>query len=213
MKKLPLLFFILFMTIAAEAQIQVRMGIQASPIFTANRVRSLSDTLNLTPDGARLRMMAGPIFDFMLRENYYFSTGILYAPKIAGFNASFENNTREFDEQYVLQYLRVPLTFRLFTNEISLDNRLYVQLGLTADIKIYEEADSKNAFQVNDFTLLDGTALIGLGLEHRIGYNTTIFAGFSYSRGLVNTVSNHVNLDGDIKSRNDIFSLDMGIFF
>lgn len=213
MKKLFLLFFLLFVFAATEAQVQVRMGVQASPIFTVNRVKSLSDSVNLTPDGTRLRMMAGPVFDFMLRENYYFSTGILYSPKVVGFNASYENSTREFDEQYVLQYLRVPLSLRLFTNEISLDNRLYVQFGITADIKIYEEAGSRDAFLVNDFTTFDGTALIGLGLEHRIGYNTFIFAGFSYSRGLVNTVSNHVNLDDDIKSRNDIFSLDLGVFF
>ncbi|MFW5761728.1 MAG: hypothetical protein ACOCXH_12180 [Cyclobacteriaceae bacterium] len=60
---------------------------------------------------------------------------------------------------------------------------------------------------------MDGTALIGLGLEHRVGYNTSIFGGFSYSRGLINTVGNHVNLDEAIKNRNDIFSLDFGIFF
>ncbi len=213
MKKLFLLFFTVFFLSAAEAQVQVRMGVQASPIFTINRVSTFSDSLNITPDGARLRMMAGPILDFMLRENYYFSTGILYTPKIVGLNASNQISSQQFDEQYILHYLRVPLTFRLFTNEISLDNRIYVQVGLTADVKIFEEPDSNDAFLINNFSFVDGTALIGLGLEHRVGYNTSIFGGFSYSRGLINTVGNHVNLDEAIKNRNDIFSLDFGIFF
>jgi hypothetical protein len=211
MKKLFFLFFIVFTFSSAYSQ--VKIGVQVSPIFTVNRITSFSDSLALNPNGARLRMMAGPIFDFFLKENYYFSTGLLYAPKVVGFDASINKSNVEFEETYISQYIRVPLTFRLYTNEISLDNRIYVQFGLTADINIHEEAKSSDNFLVQDFTLVDGTAVIGLGLEHRIGYQTTIFGGFSYSRGLVNTVSDHVNLDDDIKSRNDIFAIDFGIFF
>jgi hypothetical protein len=210
MKKLSFLFC--FILLASGLYAQVRVGVQVSPIFTVNRVEAASDTLALTPDGARLRVAAGPVFDFYLKENYYFSTGILYTPKIAGFDTEFSNNT-DNQEVYTLQYFRIPLTLRLFTNEIGLDNRIYVQFGVSADIKIHDELIDGEQQLIENFAIADGSALVSIGLEHRIGYQTAVYGGFSYSRGLVNTVTDHEALEDDIASRNDIFSLDIGLFF
>ena len=211
MKKLIIFFIFLF--ISHFSYSQFRISLQLSPLFSVNRVEESSDSLSITPGGARLKLAGGAVFDVFLKENYYFSTGALYVPKYIGLTILHENDNREITQDYNLQYLRIPLTFRVFTNEISLDKRIYFQFGLTGDIKLNEKNDSDEPVYIQKFSTFDGSALIGFGLEYRVGYNTTIFGGFSYSRGLVNVVDNQVELDGDLEVRNDIFGIDVGIYF
>lgn len=211
MKKL--LFCVSFLLFFNTIQAQVRIGLQLSPAFSINRVESESDSIDLTPNGAGLKIGGGPVIDFLLRENYYFSTGLFYYTKRAGFTAELENQNREIEEVYHLQYLRIPLTLRLFTNEIALDRRIYFRVGLTGEIKLNERDEDDNQIIVERFSTFDGSALIEFGLEYRVGYNTTLFGGFSYTRGLINVVDQQVRLDSNIESRNDLFAINFGVFF
>ena len=211
MKKLIIFFTFLF--ISHSGYSQFRISLELSPLFSVNRVEASSDSLSITPGGAKAKISAGAVFDFFLKENYYFSTGAFYVPKHVGLSIFLENEDREIEENHKLQYLRIPLTFRVFTNEISLDKRIYFQFGLTGDIKLNEKTDTREPLFVEKFTTFDGSALIGFGLEYRVGYNTTIYGGFSYSRGLVNVVDEQIEIDSDLEVRNDIFEIDLGIYF
>ena len=213
MKKIYLLLVGLTLSVAVQAQIKV--GLKFSPTLASNRVELDSDTLNITSDGVGGRFVFGPVIDYFFGDNYAFSTGLLYAPKRVGLDikttpeANVQDNRKE---AYALQYLQIPATVKLFTNELALDTRLFFQLGGIAEIKIAEKEKQDESIYMESFRPYDFSLHLGAGLEHRMGYNTVLFGGFFYNRGLVNTAGKPVN-DIDLTINNDLVGLDLGVKF
>ncbi|UII34031.1 PorT family protein [Fulvivirga ulvae] len=205
------LLLIIFMFVASTGFSQFKLGFKFSPTISTNRIDSKSDTVSLSTDGAGLRFVAGPIADFQLTENYFVSTGLLLVSKRAGLKAKQPLGTEV--EEYSLQYIQIPVTLKLFTNEVALDKRIYFQMGATMEVNVKDDPKKDRYYYVEDFKLFDSSLLIGVGLEYKVGVNTIVFGGFSYSRGLLNTVGDHVRLDDDITLKNDYLALDLGIKF
>src|SRR5699024_4570828 len=122
------LFLILF-----TANAQTKIGIKVSPLLSVNRVSTDDGNIAAASDGVGLRFSFGPIVDFFLKENYYFSTGILYTPKRAGISIKDELGIQR-SEDYKLQYLQIPAMIKLFTNELALDTRVYFKFGAIPEI-------------------------------------------------------------------------------
>lgn len=202
--------------VATPSFSQFTLGLKFSPNISTNRVDASSDSTAFGSDGTGLRMAIGPIADFEIRENYFLSTGLLFVSKRVGVEATTNNsaNTQTtYKEEYSLQYLQVPITLKLFTNEVALDKKIYFQVGGTLDFNINEEPKSQDNFLVEDFLIFDSSLLIGMGLEYKVGVNTVLFGGLTYQRGLVNAISEHAPLDGDFSLKNDYISLDLGVKF
>lgn len=218
MKKIYLLLVGLTLSVAVQAQIKV--GLKFSPTLASNRVEVDSEELEITSDGVGGRFVFGPVIDYFFGDNYAFSTGLLYAPKRVGLEVNYEpsdpNNPSEIlkdaKEAYALQYLQIPATVKLFTNELALDTRLFFQLGGIAEIKIAEKEKQDESIYMESFRPYDFSLHLGAGLEHRMGYNTVLFGGFFYNRGLVNTAGKPVN-DIDLTINNDLVGLDLGVKF
>ena len=196
---------------AFPAAAQLDLGVKFSPLINYNRVNSASDTLAISSNGAALRFSLGLIADYGFQENYFFSSGLLYVTKRVKVKSNNESTNRE--ETYNLQYLQIPITLKLLTNEIALDKRIYVQLGGNLDLNIDEKAEDTSNILVEDFRLLDFSLLLGTGVEMKLGVSTSFFAGISYTRGLINTVATQTPLDGDLDINNDYFGIDLGIKF
>ncbi|MEM9390632.1 MAG: porin family protein [Bacteroidota bacterium] len=197
-----------------SANAQFKLGIQFSPTLSTNRIEANSDSLNLDTDGTGLRMALGPIIDYQIKDNYYFSSGLLFVSKRVGVEATrVDGSGLPNRETYSLQYLQVPISLKLFTNEVSIDKKFYFQMGTTMEFAIDEKSKEDENFLIEDFALFDASLLLGFGLEYRLGVNTTVFGGFSYHRGLFNVVSDQVALDTDLRFKNDYLGLDMGIKF
>ncbi|MEM6359864.1 MAG: porin family protein [Bacteroidota bacterium] len=197
-----------------SANAQFKLGIQFSPTLSTNRIEANSDSLNLDTDGTGLRMALGPIIDYQIKDNYYFSSGLLFVSKRVGVEATrVDGSGLPNRETYSLQYLQVPISLKLFTNEVSIDKKFYFQMGTTMEFAIDEKSKEDENFLIEDFALFDASLLLAFGLEYRLGVNTTLFGGFSYHRGLFNVVSDQVALDTDLKFKNDYLGLDMGIKF
>ncbi len=208
------LFLVLFVIVSASSFAQVKLGFQLSPTLSTNRISNDSDTVSLETDGTGLRFAAGPIVDIGFTENYFVSTGLLFVSKRAGIEADLNNDNRPaFTEEYRLQYLQVPISLKLLTNEVGLDKKIYFQFGTTLEFAVQDEPEEKENFIIEDFKLFDSSLLIGIGLEYKIGVSTILFGGFSYHRGLLNAVSDQVSLDDDITFKNDYIGLDFGIKF
>ena len=197
----------LFFFCISTAFAQVKIGLQVSPSLSFNRVKDESSTLNFSSNGVGARLVAGVLVDYLWQENYYISSGLFFLPKRVGVKS---NNGVE--EVYRLQYLQVPVALKLFTNEVALDTRVYFQVGLTADFKILEDNVSEQTL-IDRFRTLDSSLLLSAGAEYRYGYNTILFGGFSYRRGLGNVVRREGATGGDLIVKNDLFSLDLGIKF
>lgn len=217
MKKFILLSIALLFTIIHPAFSQTEIGVIVSPSLAANRVATDDNSSAIKADAARIKLSFGAFADLFLTENYYFSTGIMLAPKNSGVQYA-SSTAGEVSESFRLQYLQIPLTLKLFTNEVALDKRIFVQFGILNEIKIDEKLrtdnDATNGSEViGGFRFFDFSGLLRAGLDFRIGYDTSIFAGISYTRGLTNVLREYSYPDTSLKIKNDLVSLDFGIKF
>lgn len=192
------------------AHAQSKIGLKFSPTLSTNRIIDEDNNHAFSSNGVGGRIIFGPIVDLFITDNYYFSTGLLYAPKRVGVTVTPPSGVR-IQESYKLQYLQLPATLKLYTNELALDTRVYFQLGGLFEVKINEKAEEGNLF-IEDFRPYDFGIHLGSGVEYRLGYNTLLFGGFFYNRGLVNIVSNTQD-DVDVNIKNDLIGLEVGVKF
>ncbi|CAN5432189.1 hypothetical protein BH23BAC1_BH23BAC1_10310 [soil metagenome] len=213
MKKL--LLSSIFLLLLSTAYSQHRIGLRFSPTLSVNRIDSDSERVDYSSNGVGARFIFGPTFDYFLGENYYISTGLLYAPKRAGISGIVHDTRRRVDERYNLQYLQIPATLKLYTNELALDTRLYFQLGGLIEFKIADRAAQTDIFLVDRFRPYDFSTLLGTGVEYRIGVNTVVYGGISYVRGLLNAATRQTGnpIFDQFTLKNDLLTLDLGIMF
>uniref|UniRef100_UPI00404AD1F1 porin family protein n=1 Tax=Fulvivirga sp. TaxID=1931237 RepID=UPI00404AD1F1 len=208
------LLLILLLSLSFSAFSQYKIGFQFSPILSSNRIDFTSDDYDLETDGTGLKISTGPFVDIQLTDNYYVNVGVFYASKRVGIEARDKVNTGTppTKEEYDLQYVQIPVSMKLYTNEVSLDKRIYFQFGAALEFNVEEKL--KDNVIVEDFRLFDTSLLAGLGMEYQIGTSTMVFGGISYHRGLVNIISESVDgLGGDLAMKNDYIALDLGIKF
>lgn len=226
MKRTILLCFMLLLSVSAFSQL--RLGLRFSPGLSFNRAmeQNPSDTLNVSERGVGLRFFAGPEFNFILGDNYVFTTGIWYATRRAGVTITDAEVGDLLKAVYNLQYLQLPVTMKLFTNDIAVDTKLYFQLGGTLDTKLNER---RHRVQVSDISIekfrrFDASIVIGTGVQLQMGQNTCLFGGISYTRGLINSIRLNQQAfvkngefidpaDLDIRLNNDLLAIDMGLRF
>lgn len=204
----------MFCFLLGSAFSQTEVGIIVSPSLSANRVATEDYSPSIKAGGARLKLALGAFADVFLAENYYFSSGISLATKNAG--VKYVSSTAgQASEEYRLQYIQIPLTLKLFTNEVALDKRIFVQFGILNEIKIDEKRQTGNTTgeAIGGFRFYDFSGLLRAGLDFRIGYDTSVFAAISYTRGLTNVLRDHSYPVASLQIKNDIVGLDFGIKF
>ena len=202
------LAFLLGLHVPAFPQ-SVRLGIKFSPTVIFNRFVSNSDSIAIDNTRDDKRFTFGLTADFGLTDNYFFSTGVLYSLRKVTF-AAVNLNSGELDaEQYNLEYIELPLTLKLYTNDIGVDSKIYFQPGFTMDFLVNWKGINKNDNRVKDFNFFDSSFYIGAGWDKQLGVTTSFFAGLFYQRGLVDIA----NKNDDITLKNDLLGLDLGLRF
>jgi hypothetical protein len=198
----------------------IKLGIKLAPTFGSTRIVLDDPDVTIDNDGAALKMTFGLVVDKELAENYVFSTGLMYIPKTVNISLNPDNtytgDPLNDSESYKLQYLQIPATLKLFTNEVSPDMRVYFQLGTALEIKLYEEADAELVIQesIDAFQTFNLPIILGMGMEYRAGVNTVLFGGLSYQRGLTNIVKNtNVNFADELFIKSTLLSIDLGVKF
>lgn len=205
MKKILFFSLILFST-AATAQVQ--LGLKLAPVIVSNRVTN--DSLTAKNDGSSVKMSIGLIADKPLSDNYMLSSGLVYVPK----RAAFRDPNLGLNEEYNVQYLQIPLTVKLFTNEIAPDIKVYFQVGGALEIKVFDEPLDPSYTLIDKFNPIEIPVILASGVEYRAGLSTTIFAAFSYQRGLTNVVNEvSVPTADDLAIRSTVVSIDLGVKF
>lgn len=211
-----LLFILLTFFTFQAAQAQSKIGIKFAPTLSTNRINSTGEGYSVNSNGVGGRFIFGPIVDLLIVENYYFNTGLLFAPKRIGITVTNTTTATPISEEqtYKLQYLQLPATLKLFTNELALDTRVFFQLGGLLDVKIASNTQDNYTTNFIDKTrLFDFSVHLGTGVEYRLGYNTLLFGGIFYNRGLVNAVTRTAEGGPDINVKNDLIGLDLGVKF
>ncbi|UXP33573.1 PorT family protein [Reichenbachiella agarivorans] len=217
MKKTLLPLLLLFLSLVSYAQ--PRIGLTVSPGFSFTDVKyDPNDDTQVSKDGTALRAKFGLEFEFPLAPNYSFVTGLIFAPKKLSVKASNfdEIRTSIFNqtEQYKIQYLQIPVTLKLYTNEIQPDMKLFFQLGFMGEILLYSEPLDKDNVLIDKFRFFDVSFTGGVGVEYGAGINSLLYGGVFYDHGLVNVVNDQNNdLSADLSIRMHMLHLKLGIKF
>ncbi len=199
--------FLLLVLLSIGSMAQVKLGLKLAPVISSNRAKN--DAQTVENDGSKMKFSVGLVADKVLSDTYYLSSGLIYLPK----RASFRNADGSVEEEYKLQYLQIPATLKLFTNELAPDMKAYLQVGTALEIKVFDEAEDPTFTNIEKFTPIDIPVILGAGIEYRAGINTTLFGGFSYQRGLINTVNEASAAFEDLQLQSTIFSIDLGVKF
>ncbi len=224
MKKLTLLA--LFMCFGFGAFAQVEIGLLVSPTITGNRFIA-EDKYNFEKENNNLRLGVGVIADYFFAQNYAFSTGLIYRSKGSeiSYNYSQENTdgsttTINGTDDIAIQYIELPLSLKLFTNEIAPATILYFQVGGSLNTKVAAKVNDKKVIDGNKtakrFNIFEADVLIGGGTEFQFGESTKLFAGLTYHRGLSDIDNKYYSEklgDKNISLKNNGVSLDFGVKF
>ena len=214
MKKFAFSVSLLCFTFFAYSQ--PKIGLTFSPSMSISRVKYKSDiTGDISNNGTAIRFKFGLEADFPVADNYSFSTGLIYAPKRAGYTTSgFSGATEDFQD-YRIQYLQIPLTLKLYTSEIQPDIKAFFKLGFLAEIKLFSEAMQQYNFElVEKFTPYDVSFTFAAGVEYGAGINSVLYASIFYDRGLVNIVERQYQfIPNDLITKLDMVGLQLGIKF
>jgi len=214
MKKIALSLCLLSLPFFAYTQPKV--GLTFSPSMSISRVKYKSATTeDFANDGVAVRFKLGLEVDFPLADNYSFSTGLIYAPKRAGYTATgFSGATVDFQD-YRVQYLQIPITLKLYTSEIQPDIKAFFQLGFLAEVKLFSESLQEYAQEwVEKFTPYDVSFIFAVGVEYGAGINSILYASIFYNRGLVNVVARtNEFIPNDLVTKLDMVGLQLGIKF
>ena len=205
------LSFCIICLVSNAALSQIELGIKLSPAFSSNRASTNSSMISFDKNSFGLRYTIGITADISLADNYAFSTGLLFAAKRVAIKVTDPMGT--LDEKYALQYLQLPATIKLFTNEVAIDTKVYFQLGGVFELKIDEKSKNEANRYIQKFDRLDISLYIGGGLEKKLGTNTSGYAGLFYQRGLINVISSNLPFDGKLEVQSSLMGIDFGFKF
>ena len=205
MKKFLFSFFILFSVVVSA---QTKLGLKLAPIIVSNRVANDAQTADRS--GSAFNLSIGLVVDQPLSDTYMFSSGLVYLPK----RAAFKDSDLGVEEEYKVQYLQIPATLKLFTNEVAPDFKVFFQVGGGLEIKVFDESEDPTFTTINSFNPIDFSVILGTGVEYRAGLSTTLFGGISYQRGLSNVINEAaVTAAEDLAIRATVVSIDVGVKF
>jgi len=228
MKKILLALLVLATTIST-ASAQFEIGLKVSPSITSLRAESPADH-TFTSDGSKLGFGGGLVVDYFFGENYAVSTGLLLTGKggtIAYNDVSGGVTGQSFvvKPKITTQYLELPVTIKLFTNEIAPATRLFFQVGPSLNVPIGTRINGSKFFtdpatgkenKSSDYVyFFDADIMAGGGVEYQLAKSTKLFAGLSYHRGLVDIDHYFESTRGfkDVTIKNRSVGLDLGIKF
>jgi len=223
MKKLTLL--LLFLCAGYTSMAQVEIGLMLSPTITGNRFVA-ENKYNLEKESSGLHLGVGVIADYFFAQNYAFSTGLLFRGKGSEITYTYSHDdgsgatvTTAGKDDIALQYLELPVTLKLFTNEIAPGAVAYFQVGGSLNTKVAAKVNDRKVIDgekvLKRFNIFETDVLLGGGVEYQMGQSTKIFAGLTYHRGLTDIDDYYEKLLGDknIALKNNSVSLDLGVKF
>lgn len=222
MKKVSAILCVLALaTATAQAQDKsVRFGIKVAPNFGWIN----PDTKELKNDGARFGYTFGLMGDFMIgaNQNYAFATGLFL--NNVGAKSTYPSDKQNLITESKYQYIELPLTLKLKTNEIGYMT-YYGQIGFGTAFNIRAKSDFDTfnergeIVRVTDEDIMDNTQLfkasliVGAGLEFNFSGNTSAMIGVTYNNGFTNINKDIKVGDKELKAKQNYLELSLGVFF
>ena len=185
--------FLLFS--AAVSGQAVRFGLTASPVFSWTKL----DYSAFERDGIKFGVKYGLLLDVNIgdMERYAFATGITLTHNGGKFIARDTFLDVRTNMNMRLQYLDIPLTMKLKTNEANY-MRYFGQIGIIPSFNIRARGDwtvetptDSHTFEnekIEAVNLFNLALSIGGGVEYIISDQTSLVGGIFFNNGFVNVV-------------------------
>lgn len=176
---------------------EFRFGLTASPEFCWFGIHGDE----IESDGPRLGFQYGLLFEPTIGsvERYAFSTGVIV--NVAGGNISDADTATSLEiiSNIKAQYIEVPLTIKLRTNEVNYMT-YYGLFGMTPGINIQardhiedgngnvleEDLDIRDQNGTENYKLFNVSLTLGAGVEYAMTENTAITGGIFFQNGFTN---------------------------
>lgn len=189
----------------AQDDHRTRLGLQFSPNMAWVKV----DSKSIESDGGSVGFRFGLMGDFPLgqQSNYYFSTGAFLNTLHAKFKfADATGLVGGASYRMDLQYVEVPVTIKLKTDEIGYWT-YFGQIGFDAGLRVSAKVEGEDISDgVNVFR---GAFIVGGGAEFNFSGKTSAMAGLRYSNGLTDIGDE----DDGAAGRVHYLELTLGMFF
>lgn len=231
---LSLLLVIIGVSTHAQSERPFRFGLHFSPLIGWLK----PDAVDYESDGSVLNINYGFSTEFMIAPNYTFATGLdilTNGGKLRYPHAMKINDTDTMpmpgtlSRKYQTQYLQIPLTIRMRTNEMGYLT-FYGQFGFTAGFNLsakatdeFDYAGSSTGGKINnenvdihdDISFFRAGMLIGLGAEYSLGGTTALTAGITFNNGFTDILSGKNSLDTDKEENaiSNVLELTLGVIF
>ncbi len=205
----------------------IEMSFRFSPSFSYNTADGVGAYSQFLTNGTGVRLSVGPSLDyFFFKDRYAFSSGLWYTIKRSSFvipgsfgQDRFRPGLSPGESVYNLQYIQLPLTVKMYANDLGPSMRGYIQCGGLFDVKLAEKALDQTTNPLYKHATAGGSykrqygfgdvgVLIGAGVQYKINSINALNLGLSYQRGLVN-----VFRDEALESRNNTVAIEMGFKF
>lgn len=187
-----------------------------------------SDEDSVKYDGMRLGVGYGFAGEITIADNFSFATGIDVSYvggklKKEGIMYQYPSDTNStlstINTTYRFQYLDIPLTIKMKTNEINYIT-YFARVGASLGINLKARGDEEYAsvsgadrkISIDDINLKDerkffrANFIVGGGIEYSLGGTTTALAEISFINGLTSILD-------DINTRNNYLQLKVGVMF
>jgi hypothetical protein len=227
MKKI--LLTIAALAVAPAAFAQVEIGLKVSPSISYLRANSTSAN-SFQSESSKFSFGGGIFMDYFFGQNYAFNTGLFLTGKGGTISYTDPNATTAIQnpikQKITMQYLELPLTIKLFTNEVAPDTRVYFQVGgslavpvqsrINGEKNYIDRLDGNNETSASSHVFAIDANLIGaVGAEYQLGQSTKFLAGISYHHGLVDLDRYYEKNRkfSDVSIKNSVFALDLGLKF
>lgn len=200
-------------------------------------------------EGSKMGFSYGLSTEFFLGKNYLVSTGFFLTSLGGDFSYEgiyLDNNNinvpSEVEQSMKINYIEIPLTLKLRTNEIGYMT-YYGNFGVRTAFKyksssdfVYTDITNKPKVEkintAGDAFFMNSWLVIGAGAEYNIFGNTNLSFGISYNNGFMNALHTKTNLldattgkaalgtkgealytDKNASANINYFALEVGIYF
>ena len=190
---------------------QTKLGLKLTSSLIAQRITQSDDNI-VIDNGAKAFNPSVTLFaDLPLSENYFFSTGIGYISKRVNLDVVESDINSTQNKSYNTQYIQLPATLKLYTNEVALDKKLYFQFGPIIEVNIHTKENDDNMELIKKMQPVDISLLFATGIQIQLAPQTSIQLGISYARGLLNIVSD--SSTDELVIKNDLYGIDIAVKF
>lgn len=223
---------LIYSSIYGQMDRSFRFGLHGSPLLGWMK----PDVSGYARDGSVINFNYGFSTEFLIATNYTFATGIdiLYCGGKLRFPSAIKINEADtfltegnLSRKYRIQYLQIPLTIKMRTNEIG-DLSFYGQFGFTTAFRLQAKADDNLGFETaaggsvkiegNDIKdqvhFFRAGLLIGLGAEYSLGGTTALCAGLNFNNGFTDVLkAKNPRLNTEENAISNFIELTLGVVF